>query len=320
MQPKVSIIVPVYNKEATLARSLESVLRQSLQDFEVIIVDDGSPDNAGAIADEYAHRDARITVIHQENRGAAEARKTGQRAARGAYRMHLDSDDTLPDDALEILYNTAQNNECDMVYSGFNRIDGTTISTSPVRQIHGVHDAREVAALMLDPDFVYYAGMCFSSERLWQHDLDKIFPPATPRLPAEDIIINFNLVFKAQRIALIDTPTYNYYNDPQSLTSTGTFFKQDLFHRFFDELEHVLNAAGMPDEVFRKVDIMKLSYLSLYVNPIDVSDPWVSNLLSIPRNELPRKYKLFQVLLPHNRLRRSALQVKRTANRLLKRT
>ncbi len=96
-----SVIVPIYNIEKLLRRCIDSVLAQSFSDFELILVDDGSPDGCGAICDEYAEKDARIKVIHKENGGLVSARKAGICEAVGEYVFHLDGDDAILPDALE---------------------------------------------------------------------------------------------------------------------------------------------------------------------------------------------------------------------------
>ena len=93
MEPKVSIIVPIYRVEKYLSQCVDSLLCQTLEEIEIILVDDGSPDNCGRIADEYARQDSRVKVIHQENAGLSAARNTGIRAATGEYIGFVDSDD-----------------------------------------------------------------------------------------------------------------------------------------------------------------------------------------------------------------------------------
>lgn len=93
--PKISVIVPVYNVEAYLCRCIDSILGQTFTDFELILVDDGSKDASGAICDEYAEKDNRITVIHKENAGVSAARNTGLDIANGEYVMFVDSDDYI---------------------------------------------------------------------------------------------------------------------------------------------------------------------------------------------------------------------------------
>ena len=98
--PTVSIIVPIYKVEKYLPECIHSALSQTFSDFELILVDDGSPDNCGAICEEYARKDARIRVIHKENGGLSDARNAGLDMASGKYVYFLDSDDRISPDLL----------------------------------------------------------------------------------------------------------------------------------------------------------------------------------------------------------------------------
>lgn len=111
---KYSIIVPVYKVEAVLPRCIESILNQTISDFELILIDDGSPDRSGAICDEYAAKDARIRVIHQGNGGVSKARNAGVDAAQGQYIVFVDSDDYINKDFLHIF----DGDDCDLAVSG----------------------------------------------------------------------------------------------------------------------------------------------------------------------------------------------------------
>ena len=120
-----SVIVPIYNIEKYLCRCIDSVLAQSFSDYELILVDDGSPDHCPAICDEYAAKDARIKVIHKENGGLVSARQAGIREAVGDYVFHLDGDDAICDDALESAYEIIRDMHPDMVSFSYQRcIDG----------------------------------------------------------------------------------------------------------------------------------------------------------------------------------------------------
>ena len=105
--PKISIIVPVYNTEKYIHRCIDSILNQTFKDFELILVDDGSPDNCGVICDEYSIKDSRIRVIHQENHGASAARNRGLDCAKGDYIAFCDSDDMVSPQWLEHLLGSA---------------------------------------------------------------------------------------------------------------------------------------------------------------------------------------------------------------------
>lgn len=100
----ISIIVPIYNVEAYLAVCIDSILASTYRDFELIVVDDGSPDNCGKICDEYAAKDNRIRVIHKQNGGISAARNAGLRIAKGEYIAFVDSDDVIHPRMLEVLY------------------------------------------------------------------------------------------------------------------------------------------------------------------------------------------------------------------------
>ena len=106
MQPKISVIVPVYKAEKYLHRCIDSILTQTFTDFELLLINDGSPDNCGAICDEYATKDSRIRGFHKENGGINSARKEGFIHCSGKYLVFLDSDDALTNEAYNTLFNT----------------------------------------------------------------------------------------------------------------------------------------------------------------------------------------------------------------------
>ena len=116
---KISIIMPAYNVEEYLPKAIESVLNQSLSDFELILVDDGSIDNSGDICDSYTKKDKRVKVIHQVNSGAHHARNNALKLASGEYVCFFDSDDYIDNNMLEDLYNLAKKYNSNLVISGF---------------------------------------------------------------------------------------------------------------------------------------------------------------------------------------------------------
>lgn len=117
--PEVSMIVPVYQVENYISQCIESVLNQTFQDFELILIDDGSKDKSGVICDSYAAMDNRIIVIHTENRGAAAARNIGLDRASGRYITFLDGDDYLAENMIGRLYDVINHSEYDMVVCDF---------------------------------------------------------------------------------------------------------------------------------------------------------------------------------------------------------
>ena len=120
----VSIIVPVYKAEAYLHRCVDSILAQTFTNWELLLIDDGSPDRSGAICDEYASKDARIRVFHKENGGVSSARQKGQDEAQGEYTIHADPDDWVEPTMLEELYKKAKADDADMVICDYYMNDG----------------------------------------------------------------------------------------------------------------------------------------------------------------------------------------------------
>ena len=122
MNDLISVIMPVYKVETYLPQSIESVLNQDHQNLELILIDDGSPDNCGAICDAYAAKDSRVRVIHQKNGGAAAAKNAGLRIAAGTYLSFVDSDDFLEPDVFGYMLKTLREQEADAVQFSFRDV------------------------------------------------------------------------------------------------------------------------------------------------------------------------------------------------------
>lgn len=122
-QPLISVIVPVYNVEKYLKKCVDSILAQTYANLEIILVDDGSPDNCPAICDEYSKKDSRIVVIHKENGGLSDARNAGLEIARGEYIGFVDSDDYIAPEMYEVLLFTAQKNDADIALCNYIRVN-----------------------------------------------------------------------------------------------------------------------------------------------------------------------------------------------------
>jgi len=152
MQPAISVIVPVYKAEKYLHRCVDSILAQTFTDFEVLLIDDGSPDGSGAICDEYAAKDSRVRVFHKENGGVSAARQMGIDNARGEYTIHADPDDYVEPTMLEEQYRKAKEEDADMVICDYyvnmggrqryvkqqpSALDGATVQRELFQQLHG---------------------------------------------------------------------------------------------------------------------------------------------------------------------------------------
>ena len=158
--PRLSVIVPVYNVEAFLPACIESILHQTLQDLELILIDDGSPDRCGSICDEYAARDSRIKVIHQTNHGVSYARNAGLRIAAGDYLGFVDPDDLVAPEMYANLIREAETNACDIAICGFAYCaeDGSFLREEPVPA--GVYDRESLVQSIYGMPNRLHGSMC----------------------------------------------------------------------------------------------------------------------------------------------------------------
>ena len=141
--PLISIIIPVYNVEAYLQKCLDSVISQIYRNIEIILVDDGSTDNSGKICDEYAEKDERINVYHQQNGGVSRARNVGLEVAKGQYISFVDSDDYIDCELLQQVVTKANHQEFDIIIFGYNEIKTSGIYPIPIDPDIMLHNKRE---------------------------------------------------------------------------------------------------------------------------------------------------------------------------------
>lgn len=292
-QAKVSIIVPVYNTAKYIDRCYNSINSQSYPSIEVIMVNDGSTDNSGEIIEDIASRAQHVVTVHQANQGLSGARRSGVLKATGDYVMFLDSDDTLPHDAIEYMVKTCEENNLDAFYGGHNRIvDGRVVVSAP-RGFEGVVSGEEMLLNVLNPAFVFIGGMCFSRRRFWDADMfckDR-------ELPSEDMISNVRLAIKCNRIGVFDKPVYDYYLVSTSLTMTGRYYKQPYFKNLYNQLKGFLKESGKEDLTFDNVRMMEIYTFGFLLNEIDTTDDWYKQVLAYDVSRYPSKIKVLHLLM-----------------------
>jgi len=215
---KLSIIVPVYKVELYLRRCIDSILEQTFTDFELILVDDGSPDNCPTICDEYAKIDSRIIVIHKENEGLSAARNAGLDIAKGEYIGFVDSDDFVHSTMYETLYQTATDYEVDIVQCEFMRVYEN--DTEIISELSGTHHISLYDSSELLHDFFpnhVWRLLGYVWRRIYKRGLfDSIRFPVGRYF--EDTSITLSLLEASTSIALIDIPLYYYYIRQNSIT------------------------------------------------------------------------------------------------------
>lgn len=226
----ISIIVPVYKAEVYLHRCIDSILAQTFTDWELLLIDDGSPDRSGEICDEYAKKDKRIRVFHKENGGVSSARQRGVKEARGEYTIHADPDDWVEPTMLEELYQKAKGEDADMVICDYyvnrgnqqryvkqqpSRLDSNTVLHELFQQLHGSCCNKLVRRV------------CYSNYGVnFQLDMSL----------CEDLYVNVALLQNNLRIVYLAKAFYHYVQIETSITNRITlqrieylFFLKDKF-------------------------------------------------------------------------------------------
>lgn len=235
--PLLSIIVPVYKVEPFLSKCLDSILEQTFRDFELILVDDGSPDRCGEICEAYAGIDSRIRVIHKENGGLSSARNTGIEAARGAWLGFVDSDDTIAPACYETLLACARRNQVKLVcagrydvrYPGWERTPGLC----PERE--EVISGEELAKRIFTWNHVDSAAW----DKLYARELFAEIRYPVGRVN-EDMPVTYRIAMLAEKAALCPERVYCYVHRQGSITYSAISDKS--FH-YSENAEEILKTC-----------------------------------------------------------------------------
>jgi glycosyltransferase involved in cell wall biosynthesis len=214
--PVISIIVPVYKVEPYLRRCVDSILAQTFRDFECILIDDGSPDNCPAICDEYAKKDSRIVVIHQENKGVSAARNAGLDRAQGEWIGFVDGDDWCDKGMYETLYKNARRHDADISICGLYEIQNEY-----ERKQRRMPEYSMLLSSLYDMlGFMFsttgFGG--FSVNKLVCHRLLCEFRYNTNYSYLEDEYFFYEIIKKCGAIYYDPTPLYYYFKRPGSVT------------------------------------------------------------------------------------------------------
>ena len=209
----ITIVVPVYKSEKTLAGCLDSLLAQTYSDIEVICVIDGSPDSCGEICDEYAAKDSRVKSIKRENGGVSSARNRGIEEAKGEYLMFVDSDDTVSPDYCEKMWNAHVETGADLIICGFHHwYVGRDVPKVPSNP--GVYDTKAYAEDFLK---LYQEGFLnMPWNKLFKKDAAGRFD--TSLSLGEDLLFNMNYLEKCEKVAVISDALIHYIQEEKGNT------------------------------------------------------------------------------------------------------
>ena len=232
----VTIIVPVYKAEKFISACIESVLSQTYTDFELLLIDDGSPDKAGSICDKYADNSAKINVIHQQNQGVTVARKVGVENAGGDWIMFVDSDDTIPNDALESLIRMAD--------ASVDIVLGWIGDSRPKENVLSIEEYRH-------RNIGRYGLHVGPVAHLYRKSLFDNFTFDIPRdiNMGEDMLMNIRLSFNTEKpIRVVHKEVYNY--NIGNVTNTTNSFRLSLDYEYLMQKMRLLSIPEQYHSVF----------------------------------------------------------------------
>ena len=328
MNIKVSIIVPVYNVEPYLDRCMQSLLKQTLKEIEIIMVDDESPDHCPQLCEDYKAKYSNVKVVHKKNGGLGFARNSGLEVAKGEYVAFIDSDDFVDTDMFQHLYEYAIENNCDAVFCGYNiykdaeHIRKMQENTDYILR-RGKDDVKKVLLDMVGPEPSYHsdAKLLMSVWRaIYSHKVieDNHLRFVSERVYiAEDIMWHIDFLPCCQCVGLIPQTHYYYCDNGTSLTRTyrADRFQKELF--LYHTQEEKLREAGYGEAEFRtrlnrqllmktrvcisqQVTFLKqLGYIKARDNIRDiVQSPEVQAIMkTYPYRLLPMRHRLFFLLV-----------------------
>lgn len=279
---KVSIVIPVYNVEPYIRQCLDSVVNQTLQDIEIIVVDDGSPDNCPAIIDEYAKKDSRIVAIHQKNSGVSTARNVGIEHVRGKYVFFCDSDDWLELNALEELWKAAERTDSDLVYGDYYKRSESKSTYHHAFTNEFTTDSPEtVEALQRAAWYLYGANISTPEFKsilngggaLWRVLIrSSVILDNNLRLDpyvrgvGDDILFTVLVYEYVRKISYISVAIYNYRIVSRSLTHGYKPNFKETYSRVFERIDKFISDYKK-NEAFRRASYIRvLAYLNTTMN------------------------------------------------------
>ena len=221
LNEKVSVIVPIYKVEKYIHRCIDSILKQTYSNLEVILVDDGSPDNCGEIADEYASKDQRVVVVHKENGGLSDARNAGMKYINGEFIVFVDSDDWIEKNMIERMVHTSLKYKADVVQSAFY------YAYDDKRLLDNRYSSTKDEPVILDNRSLMYELV--TNEKVKNFAWGKLYKarliqdiPFKKGVLFEDVFWAHKVMHRVDTYVMIHEPLYHYYQREDSIVATYT--------------------------------------------------------------------------------------------------
>ncbi len=290
----ISIIIPIYNVEKYLKECLDSILGQTYKNLEIILVDDGSPDNCGNICDEYLKKDSRIKVIHKTNGGLSDARNHGINIATGEYICFVDSDDYVDKYYVEKLYNAIKSKNLKLAQCN----------------ILNVNNQKDIIEKLGYDDYCIKSGKEIIREQYGKHVVEntvvwnKIYKKelfTDIRFPIgkihEDEFVTYKILYTLDKVAIINDYLYNYRENDNSITKKK--FNLKRLDCLIAYKEKIFFFKGKDEDIFIKalikyIDMAKMDYLKGVRN--------ISNFKDIEKDFLKEYRKVYMLLIRQKKI------------------
>lgn len=260
-EPLVSIIVPVYNAEQYLERCINSILHQEYQNYELLLIDDGSTDASSTMCDAYAKKDSRIQVFHQKNSGVSASRNYALDICQGKYIQFLDSDDWITSDSTKLFVRCAEKHNCDLVIADFYRVVGERLSQMGDIEEEALLSRQQFASYMMENPADFYYGVLWN--KFYRKSIiEKVHLRMDPDISwCEDFLFNLEYIRQADTFYALQAPVYYYFKRKGSLvgqngTSINATIKMklnvfDYYNQFYKDIYKEEDYDGIRLQVYR---------------------------------------------------------------------
>lgn len=269
---KISVIVPIYNVEKYLAACLESLQKQEFDSYEVILVDDGSKDGSGKIAESYVEKYSDIfSLVHQENKGLSEARNTGMRYAKGEYLCFVDSDDSVDKRYLSELYQTAEDTGADMVFCAFQSVDENGNCLKKV--FENGFECGKVYNIQERKDLLLIQNAAWN--KLYKKKIiDDNQMQFTPGVWYEDLRFVKKYMLFASKCAYCDSILYNYLVRSGSIMTSMASKRNVEIIDAIDELTDFYKQKNAYEKYYQELEFLAIDhvYISALVRTVRAKD------------------------------------------------